>query len=177
MIQLEGKKVLLRSIRPDDASEEYISWLNDNEVRRGLESPPPKPYTMPMLTSYLAAVLSDENNCMLAIIDKENNKHIGNCKLHNFNLINKTCELGIMIGNKEYWGKGFGREVCEALILYAFDELKIRKVWLTVHANNSAAMALYKKLAFVEEGRLKAHTLSDGVYVDKLIMSLFSSKS
>lgn len=175
MAVLDGNKLRLRPIALQDVSDEYVAWLNDKEVKRGLESPPDN-YSKELLVGYLKKILPDKEVHMYAIIARDKNKHIGNIKLHNFNFNSATCELGIMIGNKDYWGKGYGKEACLLLINHAFDELKIRKVWLSVHSNNVSAIELYKKIGFDVEGCLKQHTLSEGKLVDKIIMGIFRNK-
>lgn len=169
---LHGNKVFLRPITMSDATVEYVTWLNDENVKKGLESPPDN-YSLKQLQEYLKNILAEKNTHMFAIIAKDKNKHIGNIKLHNFNIKSRTCEIGIMIGDKNYWGRGFGKECCKLAIHYAFDKLGIAKVWLAVHSNNHAAIKLYENLGFEIEGRLKKHTISDGKLVDKIIMGLF----
>ena len=170
---LEGNKIILRSISLNDVTDEYVSWLNDKEIIRGLESPP-QPYTSEMLEKYIAEMISGKDIYMFAIIEKNTQQHIGNIKLHNFKRDNSTCELGLLIGNKNCWGKGYGQEACKLAIHFAFEQLKMRKVWLAVHANNPGAIALYNKLGFKMEGQLKEHILSDGKYIDKFLMGVFA---
>lgn len=172
-IFLEGQRINLKSITLEDISDRYIAWLNDEEVIKGLESPP-RPYTKQMLTEYIYKMMHEEDTYMLGIHERDSKQHLGNIKLHNFNHISRTCELGIMIGEKAYWGKGIGSEACRMLIDFAFHHLKMRKVWLSVHSNNPGAIELYRKLGFQEEGKLVKHTLSQGEYVDKVIMGIFN---
>jgi RimJ/RimL family protein N-acetyltransferase len=113
---------------------------------------------------------------MLAICDQESNKHIGNIKLDNFDWVSRTCELGVLIGEKDFWGKGIGSEVCKLTIKYAFEQLNIRKILLAVYAHNIGAIKVYEKLGFVNEGTLRQHIWSNGAYVDKHYMGLFASE-
>lgn len=176
MIFLESQRLALRAITEDDATEIYLSWINDPETTRGLEAGK-YPSTMEELSSYIRSMQRDRGTIMMAIIEKENQTHIGNIKLHNFDWISRTCELGLMIGDKRTRGKRYGQESCQLLIDYAFERLNMRKVWLAVYANNPAAVKTYLNLGFVEEGRLTSHIFSDGGYHDKLFMSLFSPQA
>lgn len=97
---------------------------------------------------------------------------IGHCGLFNLNSTAGTCELGITIGEKKYWGQGYGSESIRLLIEYAFRYQNFRKVWLHVHAANDRAVTAYRSCSFVEEGRLRAHVWSNGVYDDLLVMGL-----
>jgi RimJ/RimL family protein N-acetyltransferase len=83
-----------------------------------------------------------------------------------------NCELGITIGDKDYWGRGYGRESIHLLVQYAFEHHNYHKVWLRVHAFNERAVRAYRACGFIEEGRLRAHVWSNGRYDDLLVMGL-----
>ena len=101
---------------------------------------------------------------------------IGQCALFNINAHAQSCELGITIGDKNYWGRGYGRESVALLVGYAFQHRNLRKVWLQVHAGNLRAVRAYAACGFQEEGRLRAHVWSNGQYEDLLIMGLLRTE-
>ncbi|MBX7050601.1 MAG: GNAT family N-acetyltransferase [Flavobacteriales bacterium] len=169
---LEGEKIYLRALTQSDANEEYLSWLNDEETTRGLASGV-FPSSIEALKKFVEGISARKDVVMFAICDKKNGQHIGNIKLDNFDWVSRTCELGILIGNKSYWGKGIGFEVCQLTIQYAFQDLNIRKVVLAVYENNPAAVKLYEKLGFQHEGRLRKQVFEGGQYFDKLYMGIF----
>lgn len=170
---LETEKTGLRALTTADASDDYLSWLNDKEVTRGLETGA-FPATKESLAEFITNTSRSKENVFLAIIDKSSGKHIGNIKLGNIHWIHRHAELGILIGDKSAWGKGFGADACRMLVEYAFTKLNLHKVWLAVFSNNTGAIQLYRKLGFVEEGNLKEHVFSDGKFHDKLLMSVFN---
>lgn len=172
---IEGKLIYLRAIEVSDVSENYLKWLNEPDVTSGLASGT-FPSTMSSLQKFVEQKSTDKNTVMLAICDKETNKHIGNIKLDNFDWVSRTCELGILIGEKDFWGKGIGTEVCKLTIQYAFQQLNIRKVLLCVYSNNPGAIKVYEKLGFVNEGTLRQHIWSNGQYIDKHYMGLFATE-
>ncbi|TND05922.1 MAG: acetyltransferase [Bacteroidetes bacterium] len=176
MYFLETERIGLRPLTADDASPEYLSWLNDPEVTRGIETGL-FPTTPAALEAYLEAVSKSKSDLMFAIIDKANGKHIGNCKLANINWVNRNSQFGIIIGDKPSWGKGFGKEACSLLVNYAFEKLNLHKVWLIVYANNPAAQAIYEKAGFVREGCQKEQVFSEGTYVDTYLMAIFNPGS
>lgn len=176
MIQfLVGQQVALRAASPDDATEEYLGWLNDEETTKGLVTGL-FPSTMEELKSYLSTAVASKDAIMFAICDIKTGKHIGNIKLDQFDWIARTCELGILIGDPNYRGKGIGKEVCRLVLKYAFEKLNIRKVFLAVFANNPGAKALYEKIGFVQEGCLRQHVWRDGEFVDLYQMGIFSEE-
>lgn len=172
---LVGEKTYLRAISLADATEDYLSWVNDPEVTKGLVTGV-YPSNMEDLRQYISAVSADKGAHMLAICDKESEKHIGNIKLDRIDPIGRTGELGIMIGDSSFWGKGIGTEACKLLLNYAFDELNLRKVALTVFDNNPGAIRLYEKIGFKVEGRLRKHVFADGEFYDKLWMGIFKEE-
>ena len=170
-MDIQGTNISLRSIDMSYVSDNYVSWMNDKEVISGLQNPV-IPYTKEMLSDYIQSVIKNSNNQMFAIIDNTSGKHIGNIKLI-VNKENKNCELGILIGDKNFWGKGVGQESCKLLVKYAFNDLNLSKVWLAVHANNNAAIRLYEKIGFQTEGVFKKHIFYDGQFIDKVFMAIF----
>jgi ribosomal-protein-alanine N-acetyltransferase len=172
---IEGDTIYLRALSMNDVSEEYLSWLNDEETTRGLASGV-FPSTTEELTRFVEGVINNKNTVMFAVCDKTNDKHIGNIKLDQFDWVSRTCELGLLIGDKNYWGKGIGTEVCRLTLTYAFTDLNIRKVSLAVYENNPSAIRVYEKLGFVQEGRLRKHVFEGGSYYDKFYMGIFQEE-
>ncbi len=170
-LRLEGQTIYLRPVRLSDANERYLGWINDKKVTKGLET---KSADLQSLKEYVSNVLDGQHNHFFAICMLENDLHVGNIKLDQLDLKAATCELGIMVGDKSYWGQKVGRQACELAIHYAFSHLKLRKILLAVYASNTAAYSLYEKLGFKEEGCLKKHVLVDGELVDKYFMCLYN---
>ena len=166
-----GNTIYLRNINLNDVNKEYLSWLNDDEVMKGIVS---SGYHLTNLKSYVIDKISNENTYFFAIILKSNNKHIGNIKLDFHDSKANVSELGILIGNKNYWGKGIAKEACSLMINYGFNNLKLRKIFLAVFETNIAAIRLYKSLGFQIEGKLIKHVYVDGILYDKYLMSIFS---
>jgi RimJ/RimL family protein N-acetyltransferase len=78
--------------------------------------------------------------------------------------------LGITIGDKNYWGQGYGREAVSLLLGYAFRLRNMRRVYLSVNGTNERAIRAYRACGFVEEGRLRQHVWSNGQYIDLVYM-------
>jgi ribosomal-protein-alanine N-acetyltransferase len=170
---LKGKIIELRALDLEDANEQYLSWINNPEVTSGLASGY-WPTNITSLKQYISSTTTQTDAAFLAIIDSASKKHIGNIKIDRFDWISRTCELGIMIGDKHFHGKGVGTESCQLVINYAFSRLNIRKIILAVYSNNTSAIRLYEKLGFKTEGCLKDQIFENGNYHDKLYMSLFN---
>jgi RimJ/RimL family protein N-acetyltransferase len=97
---------------------------------------------------------------------------IGNCSLFDVDARNQRAELGIVIGEKEYWSQGYGTDAIKTMLRYAFDEMNLRRVYLRVYAANTRAMRCYEKCGFRTEGRLRQHVYRNGVWHDEIIMAV-----
>jgi len=173
---MKAKELLserLRMVRLDSkfATERYVEWMNDPEVNLFLESG--GDYSIDKLTTFLQDV---EKRDMLfwAICLRENDLHIGNIKIDPVNERNGVGEYGILLGDKNHWGKGFAKEASKSVMEYCFsDELNIRKITLGVVQDNKTALELYRKLDFVQEGLYKQHAYHNGKWCDVVRMASF----
>lgn len=160
---LVGQKLYLRLLDESDIGEEYLSWLNDHEVIRYLETGK-FPVTLADLREYVKRFENRTTDLIFAIIDSDSDQHIGNVTLNHINWIHRTADTGIMIGRKEFWGKGYGFEAWSLLIEYAFNRLGLRKIIAGAFADHGASVNVLKKLGFKEEGILRRQALVDGDY-------------
>jgi RimJ/RimL family protein N-acetyltransferase len=168
---LQGERVLLRAIRRDDL-ERLCEFNNDIEVELAGGGDPPMPQSLERLQADFdrETAKGGRNDATFAI--EVAGQLVGACGLSNFNPTALTCELGIGIGDKAYWGQGYGRECVRLLVEYAFRYRNLRKVWLWVHAANERAIRAYRAAGFVEEGRLRQHVWSNGRYDDVVQMGI-----
>lgn len=168
---LIGKKLYLRGIEEGDLEGRYFDWLNDYEITKYMESGS-FPNTVEKMQEYFRNVGRSGNNVLLAIIDMETDEHIGNVRLGPINWIHRTSFLGIMIGEKEFSGKGYGTEALKLVVDYAFNRLNLRKISADMNASNKASVRAYEKAGFKVEGRRKDELYVNGKYHDAIIMGL-----
>ena len=139
--KLLGKLCYLSPLDINDA-EKYTEWLNDLEVTQNLG-----PLYNGILTvekeKELITELSKNHN--YSIIDIKTNEIIGNCGFIEIDNINQTAEIGIFIGNKNYWNKGYGTEAMQLLLDYGFKALNLHNIMLKVYPFNVNAIKLYEK--------------------------------
>ena len=172
-MKLIGKKIYLRPIALEDASEEYVSWLNDTDVNQYLESRFVLA-TIENVKKFIEATLQSDSNYFFAIIDNATNKHIGNIKIGTISNIHKRGDIGILIGNKNFWGKGIASEAIELLTEFSFNELNLNKVLAGCYANNIGSYKAFIKCGFQEEGLLKKHCLSSiGEVIDVYMLAKY----
>jgi len=168
---LPGDKIVLRPLQASDLTGAYLDWLNDYEVTRFLETGK-KPATLASLRRYVEAMTQAPDTVMLAITEKRSGVHVGNVKLGGIHPVHRRADLGIMLGDKRRWGRGYGREAVALILAYGFDRLNLNKIYLGVDAENSAAVRVYEQLGFKIEGTLRQHLFRDGAYRDQHVMSV-----
>jgi RimJ/RimL family protein N-acetyltransferase len=168
---LVGEHVYLRPLEPADVDGAYVDWLNDYEVTRFLETGS-YPSTPETAARYVAATTSTPDNVFLAIVEKGSDLHVGNVKLGPIHRIHRRADMGIMIGDRTRWNRGYGREAVALIVAYGFERLNLVKIGLGVYADHHQAIRLYESLGFQVEGRLRQHLFRDGRYHDKLVMGV-----
>ena len=173
---LTGDKIILRPIEEKDI-EKFFTWRNDLEIKNEALMHP-FPVTKNSEKNWFENISSAKDNRLVifSIVCKETNELIGFIKLIDINWIHRFCYFGIVIGDKSAQGKGYGKEATKLIINYAFNILNLKKILLEVVENNIQAIKIYKKLGFIEEGRLKRQVYLNGNWQDVLIMSLFRNE-
>ncbi len=162
-----GEKCYLSPVSLDDA-EQYCIWLNDEDVFRTLN------------ISDSTLTLHDEKNIlekiskkhMYGIIDIATDKLIGSCGLHNLDQRNQNCEIGIFIGDKSMWNKGYGSEALKLLADYAFKYLNMHNIMLEVYSYNKGAVKCYEKTGFKIVGIRREALVRFGKKYDEILMDL-----
>ena len=142
---LETERLILKPLNRHFISQDYINWMNDEKVNRHLESG--GDYTLEKLTSYLKEV-EDKPKYFWAINLKETDQHLGNIKIDPIDLNLLWGEYGIMIGDRNAWGKGIAKEASKSVIDFCFNTLNLSQINLGVKKNNLKAISLYEKLGF-----------------------------
>lgn len=168
---LETERLILEPISIKFCTKEYVNWLNDIEVYQYLDVG--GSYTLEGLSDYLTKY-SKIPVLFWAIIVKETNAHIGNIKIDPINQRNQIGEYGILMGDRNNWGKGYANEASKAVIKYCFKTVGLRKITLGVIKDNIAAVKLYELLGFQIEGIYQMHGIYAGKFCDAYRMALFN---
>jgi len=169
---LQGEKLFLRPFGQSDLSEEYISWLNDPEVARYLEVGN-SISTTATVQSYLERFQQGVTDFIFAIVDIQTGHHVGNVTLNHVNPTLGTADTGLLIGRKEFWGRGYAVEAWSLIIDFGFQEHGLRKIIAGAAVANKASIGSLKKLGFKIEGTLRKEILVDGEFQDTVRMGLF----
>lgn len=166
---IDGERIYLRIINLSDANKKYCRWLNDREINQYLESRFEK-WSLKKLKDYIRKTKEDKDYIFLAIVTKDTNIHIGNIKLGPINRHHKFADMGIIVGDKAFWGKGVATEAIELMVSYAFNTLKLHKLTAGAYANNVGSIKAFKKAGFKIEGLRKKHFRDKNDYVDAVLL-------
>ncbi len=164
-----GTKVRLRAIERDDIPL-FVKWFNDPEVRQHLLMY--HPMSLAQEEKWFEQHGQRHPAEQVLAIETLEGVHIGNLGLHDVNWKSRHAELGIVIGEKEYWSQGYGSDAITALLAYAFDELNLHRVFLRVDADNPRGIRCYEKCGFCREGTLRDAVFTEGKHKDQHIMSI-----
>ena len=162
---IEDEKIILRPLSMEDIEGEYVNWLNDIEVCK-YNSHHVYPYTEAQAKEYITSVTDQKNHLVLAIVDSESGTHVGNISLQAINLLNRSAEYAILLGNKEYWGKGVAKRASFLILKHGFESLGLHRIYCGTSANNVPMQKLAAALGMQKEGVRKEALYKDGKYID-----------
>lgn len=148
-----------------------LKWINSQEINKFLLAGY-FPLSRGEEEKWFDSHGQDNKNVVFALETKED-KHIGNIGLHKIDWMSRTAEMGIVIGEKEEWGKGYGSAAEAMMLTYAFEQINLRKVYGQIMAPNKASLKAALKNGAQEEGVLKKHLFCDGAFQDMILLSFF----
>lgn len=150
---LLGEKTKLRQKRSGDAVNDY-AWRTDPELSRLDVTAPLCLSFEEYLRGYAVQLSFSGTKETHFAIETLDGKHIGNCAYFNIDRIKREAELGIMIGNRDYWDKGYGADAIMTLLNHIFSETNLRRVYLKTLDWNIRAQKCFKKCGLSPSGRL-----------------------
>ena len=147
MVQLQGARVILRDKRLEDAEQDYI-WRSDSELAR-LDAA----YPLTMSFERYLKIFEDQlrfptpgsHHFSTETLD---GKFIGNCMYYDLDSVNMQAELGIVIGDRDYWSNSYGYDAVTTLLDYMFTEKKMKRVYLHTLEWNTRAQRCFEKSGF-----------------------------
>lgn len=171
----ESSRVKLRKMTKED-TELYHKWRNEIEVMYST-NPSLDVYPMEATKEFVDhVILGSHSGKSYIMVEKGNEIPIGIVSLINIDYENRNAECIIDIGEKEYWGKGYGSEGLKLLLDYVFYEMNLHRVYLKVFSFNDRAVRLYTKIGFQQEGSSRQSLFRDGEWHDIIHMGLLQNE-
>ncbi len=171
---LQSEKVGLCPIEIKDLrklSEMIAKWVNDGEVTYFMFTGQ-KPKNSEQVFSDFKKQLQERNNVIFLVCDKKTKKPLGYAGLYEIHDTARKAESRILIGEKSFWGKGYGTETVELLTFYGFDRLNLNRIYLGYTADNKGSGRAYEKAGYKKEGLLKEDIYRNSRYYDSVRMAL-----
>lgn len=172
---LATKRLVLKNLTINHANEIYEGWLRDPLVNRYLEVRHSIP-DIASLEQYIRIMNISSKNLLLGIfIDA--GKHIGNIKLGPIDWRNNRAGVGLLIGDRNSWNKGYATEVIKGVTQYAIEKLNLNRVEASCYHGNVASFNAFMKAGYKEEGRMKNYWQTDNGYEDNILMAYLKAKA
>jgi RimJ/RimL family protein N-acetyltransferase len=176
---LTGKTVVLRAFEREDLKLVH-RWQNDEDVMRLARSSPDHAISREALEArYEKAIKGDDFAEREYIIQERSSEQpIGwaGITIHRWNRRATSADIGLAIGEKDRWRKGYGTEVVHLLLQEAFEQLNLHRVGWWTYAENEGSLALAKKIGFREEGRIRDSVFFDNRHHDSLVLGLLKDE-
>lgn len=172
---LMGESIYLRGLSSEDANGAYPSWLNDEVICQYSEHHV-FPYTKAQATQYIEQLPSQKDRIMLAIVDKKSNKHIGNITLLAISSLHRSAEFSILIGDKDFHGKGLSKESSLLMLEHGFNTMNLHRICCGTMVSNMAMQHLARFLGMQEEGIFRDEVYKEGTYHNTIRFSILKDE-
>jgi RimJ/RimL family protein N-acetyltransferase len=166
-----GTLVRLTAIASDDLPT-LTRWNQDAEFLRFFDSRPAYPKTETALAQRLEELQKAEDTFVFAVRPVDGEELIGYLELDGVVWQHGVCGLGLGIGERANWGKGYGHEATQLALRYAFHELNLHRIQVTVFSYNERSIALIEKFGFQREGVFREFLQRDGARYDMILYGL-----
>ena len=170
--RVEGDKVYLSPISTDDI-DTFMNWVNDPEIIR---------FTghyikiISLLNEKEAIEKIAKEGNYFSIVAQEDNKLLGICNFFRIDEINRSAEIGIMIGEKDNLGKGYGSEALNLLLKFGFESRNYNNISLRVMSFNERAIACYEKVGFKRQGLYREAIIRGNKKYDMIYMDILADE-
>jgi RimJ/RimL family protein N-acetyltransferase len=151
---ITGKKTRLREKKLSDVRNDF-NWQTDPELAR-LDAAPLLSMSFSLyLLDYAAALHRSHANRYPLAVETLDGKHIGNCTCYDIDGKKGEAQLGIIIGNRDYWDKGYGADVVATMVDHVFRTTRLNRLYLKTLEGNLRAQKCFAKCGFTLFGRLR----------------------
>ncbi len=162
-----GEKIIVRPYQKEDISA-WQKWDTDPDVQRHMPEPKNTQKSDVEQLAYFEECESEPHDVYWSILWKENQKLIGTISLTEMNEHHGVAELGIVLGEKEYWGRGVAKEAMELVLTFAKAHLKLRRVIAEYEEGNTAMGKALEHAGFQRECVCKASRIKNGIPINTI---------
>jgi RimJ/RimL family protein N-acetyltransferase len=170
----KGKLVRLSAEDPETIADHFSRWSRDSEYTRLLDSGATRQFSVKATKEWIEKELEKDPADMFTFMIRtlEDDCLIGDIGLEEFHWMHGDAYVGIGLGDRDYWGKGYGTDAMKVILRYAFNELNLHRVSLSVFEYNPRAIRSYEKVGFIHEGRVRQYLHKEGRRWDLFFMGI-----
>lgn len=172
---LIGDNIYLRGLEPSDTEGRYPSWLNDEVICQYLEHHV-YPYSKASALEYIDNLRHRTDIIMLAIIEQESEKHIGNITLSSLSSLHRSAEFSLLIGNIDSQKKGLAKEASLLMLRHGFQTMNLNRIWCGTMESNIPMQHLALSIGMQQEGIKRQEVYKNGRYYDTLQYSILKDE-
>lgn len=154
MYYLETKRLFLKTLSRNEIQQPYVNWLNDPIINQYLESRFTE-HTLESCIHFVEELNDSSNHHLFGIFDKKTTQHIGNIKLGFINTHHSSASVGLLIGDKDYWGKGLATEAIISITNWGFQSMDLQKIEASCYDTNIGSLKAFFKAGYTLEGYLR----------------------
>ena len=166
-----GARIHLREVRTADVTERYYRWMNDPEVNRYLETRY-VPQSVENIADFVRRMAGKSDEPFFAICTNDTAEHIGNIKIGPVNWRHRHADVSLLIGEKEYWGKGYASEAISLVTQFGFEVMNLNKLEAGCYVENEGSARAFEKCGYAREGLLRGHLFLNGRETDCIRLGL-----
>lgn len=137
----------MRTLLPNDSSQRYVDWLNSGVVNQFLEARH-KLHTLLSLQEFLTSTVKSSDSIILGVFLSKTSQHIGNVKVSKIDFVSGSGEIGYLIGEPSFWGKGYATEAIMAVSAFSFTTLGLSKLTAGAYSSNTGSIRVLEKSGF-----------------------------
>jgi RimJ/RimL family protein N-acetyltransferase len=171
---IDRSRVELRELCEADV-DSIMTWVNDPLIVGNLAAFSGEPFSREQELAYVRSMIASPNDRVFSIFATEGDRYLGQVGLHGIHARSRVARMAIVIANRDEMGKGFGSASVASLLDRAFGAEQLHKVWLMVFDHNQRSRAIYGRIGFRVEGRLRKEYFHDGDWHTMLRMGLLAS--
>jgi ribosomal-protein-alanine N-acetyltransferase len=169
---IDGERIHLKTLQTDSELNHYVDWLNDPLVNAYLDARF-NSNTWKSVKNFIKAANSSQSEYLFGIFLREDGSHIGNIRIHSLGSEEHFGEIGILIGDRTYWGQGYATEAIALVVSFGRESLGVRRFGAGCRISNQGSVGAFQKVGFsIHETIKDGAKISDDVYEDVLRMTL-----
>ena len=155
---IENDIIYLKGITQEDVTINYIEWMNDSDINSYLET-----RFIYQSETQIRQFVQEKTGCLeeqlFGIFVKDGSKHIGNIKLGPINWIHRRADISLLIGDKNWWGKGIATQAIDLISSFAITTLNLNKLMAGAYKDNKGSIRAFQKCGYQIEGEVKDYAL------------------